>query len=62
MKMLNYKCTECNHETEPMFNDSEWNAIKGTDKEYESIECEVCGAEAKRNNFKNNGQRWTFLD
>ena len=51
MKLVNYRCEDCEAEVEEMFNDSE------EQPEYLEELCEKCGGFLKKFNFKKNCHR-----
>ena len=53
MKLLNYKCTHCDTETEILQSVS--------DPIEDEIQCK-CGAKAVKWNFKQNNQNWKYND
>ena len=54
MKLINYKCTNCNHQEEELYRSNE--KIKA------SIVCQKCGKKMKQFNFKCNTQRVKIFD
>jgi predicted nucleic acid-binding Zn ribbon protein len=56
MKLVNYKCEDCSHQEEVLFQDRE--KVLSALIHY----CPVCGGELKKYNFKNNKQVWKFFD
>lgn len=57
MKLINYRCKNCHHEEEVIYQDSEEIPDKLDTK------CKVCcGTKLEKYNFKNNQQVWKFMD
>ena len=54
MRLINYRCTECDQEIEIL--------EKHGEKKPDEIECPFCGAPSKQFNLKQNIQRWKFFD
>ena len=53
MKLVNYRCKDCNKDTEEL--------VKDREDTPEEIECS-CGGCAKQFNLKQNPQRWRYAD